>query len=46
MTMPMLYESYEDSVDDFVEKSLVEMKKQYTLMDEKVHHTLQNISSC
>ncbi|XP_024020401.1 reticulon-like protein B6 [Morus notabilis] len=35
LTMPMLYENYEDSVDAFVGKALVEMKRQYALFDEK-----------
>lgn len=32
----MLYEKYEDKVDDFGEKAIKEIKKQYAVLDEKV----------
>ena len=35
-TLPMLYEKYEDEVDVVGEKALIEIKKQYAVLDEKV----------
>ncbi|KAL6865103.1 hypothetical protein ACP4OV_016254 [Aristida adscensionis] len=35
-TLPMLYEKYEDQVDDVGEKALVEIKKQYAVLDAKL----------
>lgn len=35
-SVPVLYEKYEDKVDDFGEKAMREMKKQYAVLDEKV----------
>ncbi|KAJ0989282.1 hypothetical protein J5N97_007638 [Dioscorea zingiberensis] len=35
-TVPFLYEKYEDKVDAFAEKAMVEIKKQYTVFDAKV----------
>ncbi|CAJ2676502.1 unnamed protein product [Trifolium pratense] len=35
-TVPVLYEKYEDKVDSFGEKALIEFKKQYAVFDEKV----------
>ncbi|CAN6971164.1 hypothetical protein IGI04_034270 [Brassica rapa subsp. trilocularis] len=35
-TIPVLYEKYEDKVDDFGEKAMKEIKKQYAVLDEKV----------
>lgn len=35
-TVPVLYEKYEDKVDDFGEKAMKEIKKQYAAFDEKV----------
>ncbi|ESQ28956.1 hypothetical protein EUTSA_v10023649mg [Eutrema salsugineum] len=35
-TVPVLYEKYEDKVDDFGEKAMKEIKKQYAVFDEKV----------
>ncbi|KAM7491442.1 hypothetical protein LguiA_034363 [Lonicera macranthoides] len=35
-TVPVLYEKYEDKVDAFAEKAMVEIKKQYAVFDEKV----------
>ncbi|KAG5539597.1 hypothetical protein RHGRI_019961 [Rhododendron griersonianum] len=35
-TVPVLYEKYEDQVDDFSEKATIEIKKQYAVFDEKV----------
>lgn len=32
----MLYEKYEDQVDAFSEKAMIELKKQYAVFDEKV----------
>lgn len=35
-TVPVLYEKYEDQMDDFSEKATIEIKKQYAVFDEKV----------
>ncbi|KAI3800556.1 hypothetical protein L1987_28647 [Smallanthus sonchifolius] len=35
-TIPALYEKYEDEVDAFVEKAMMELKKQYAVFDDKV----------
>ncbi|KAL9242790.1 hypothetical protein vseg_016756 [Gypsophila vaccaria] len=35
-TLPILYEKYEDQVDAFGEKALIEFKKQYAVFEEKV----------
>ncbi|KAI8546266.1 hypothetical protein RHMOL_Rhmol07G0103600 [Rhododendron molle] len=35
-TVPVLYEKYEDQVDDFSEKATIEIKKRYAVFDEKV----------
>lgn len=35
-TVPVLYEKYEDHVDAFAEKAMIEMKKQYAVFDAKV----------
>lgn len=35
-TVPVLYEKYEDKVDAFAEKAMIEIKKQYAVFDEKV----------
>ncbi|KAH9626637.1 hypothetical protein KSS87_001097 [Heliosperma pusillum] len=35
-TLPVLYEKYEDQVDAFGEKAMIEIKKQYLVFDEKV----------
>ncbi|XP_050236511.1 reticulon-like protein B5 [Mercurialis annua] len=35
-TVPVLYEKYEDKVDPFAEKALIEIKKQYAVFDAKV----------
>jgi len=35
-TLPVLYEKYDDKVDAFAEKAMVEIKKQYVLFDAKV----------
>ncbi|KAF8412178.1 hypothetical protein HHK36_000137 [Tetracentron sinense] len=35
-TVPVLYEKYEDQVDLFVEKAMIEIKKQYAVFDAKV----------
>jgi len=35
-TLPVLYEKYEDQVDAFGEKALIELKKQYAVFDAKV----------
>lgn len=34
--MPALYEKYEDPVDLFAERAMVEIKKQYAVFDQKV----------
>ncbi|KAL5580461.1 hypothetical protein UlMin_012903 [Ulmus minor] len=43
MTVPVLYENYEDIVDTFAEKALIEMKSQYKLFDEKVLKRLKDL---
>ncbi|KAF8008744.1 hypothetical protein BT93_K2408 [Corymbia citriodora subsp. variegata] len=35
-TVPVFYEKYEDQVDLFAEKAMVEIKKQYAVFDEKI----------
>ena len=35
-TLPMLYEKYEDQVDVVGEKALIEIKKQYKVIDAKL----------
>lgn len=35
-TVPVLYEKYEDKVDPFAEKAMIEIKKQYLVFDAKV----------
>ncbi|KAJ8768598.1 hypothetical protein K2173_022719 [Erythroxylum novogranatense] len=35
-TVPVFYEKYEDQVDAFVQKALIEIKKQYAVFDAKV----------
>ncbi|KAI3741343.1 hypothetical protein L1987_59015 [Smallanthus sonchifolius] len=35
-TIPVLYEKYEDEVDAFAEKAMMELKKQYAVFDDKV----------
>lgn len=35
-TLPMLYEKYEDQVDVVGEKALIEIKKQYKVIDVKL----------
>jgi len=35
-TVPVLYEKYEDQVDAFAEKVMIEIKKQYAVFDAKV----------
>jgi len=34
--LPVLYEKYEDKVDAFGEKAMIEIKKLYAKLDEKV----------
>lgn len=35
-TVPFLYDKYEDKVDPFAEKAVIEIKKQYAVFDAKV----------
>ncbi|KAI4340901.1 hypothetical protein MLD38_025695 [Melastoma candidum] len=35
-TVPVFYEKYEDQVDNFAEKAMDEIKKQYAVLDDKV----------
>lgn len=35
-TIPVLYEKYEDEIDAFAEKAMIEIKKQYKVFDAKV----------
>ncbi|XP_009374418.3 reticulon-like protein B4 [Pyrus x bretschneideri] len=41
MTVPALYENLEDSVDSIAEKALIEIKKQYAVLDGKVLQKLK-----
>jgi len=34
-TVPVLYEKYEDKVDAFGEKAMIELRKYYAIFDEK-----------
>ena len=34
-TVPVLYEKYDDKVDAFAEKAMIELKKYYAIVDEK-----------
>ncbi|CAM0957184.1 unnamed protein product [Alopecurus aequalis] len=43
-TLPMLYEKYEDEVDVVGEKALIEIKKQYAVLDEKVFSKIPMLS--
>ncbi|KAI5679832.1 hypothetical protein M9H77_01059 [Catharanthus roseus] len=36
LTVPMLYEKHEDQVDAYAEKAKVQLKRQYSMLDEKV----------
>ncbi|CAA6672909.1 unnamed protein product [Spirodela intermedia] len=36
LTIPFIYEKYEDKIDAFGEKAVIEIKKQYTVFDAKV----------
>jgi hypothetical protein len=42
-TVPVLYEKYEDKVDAFGEKAMVELKKYYAIFEEKC---LSKIPKC
>lgn len=35
-TVPVVYEKYEDKIDPFAEKAVIEFKKQYALFDAKM----------
>ncbi|KAB1219518.1 Reticulon-like protein B5 [Morella rubra] len=35
-TVPVLYEKYEDKIDPFAEKAMIELKRQYAVFDAKV----------
>lgn len=35
-TFPLVYEKYEDQVDALAEKAMIEIKKQYAVLDAKV----------
>ncbi|XP_050370676.1 reticulon-like protein B4 [Argentina anserina] len=45
MTVPLLYECLEDTVDGFAEKALIEIKKQYAVLDEMVIQNLKKKAS-
>ncbi|KAF3454771.1 hypothetical protein FNV43_RR05219 [Rhamnella rubrinervis] len=45
LIVPMLYEKYEDSVDTFAEKALIEIKNQYKELDERVRKKLPLVKS-
>uniref|UniRef100_A0A5B7CE48 Reticulon-like protein n=1 Tax=Davidia involucrata TaxID=16924 RepID=A0A5B7CE48_DAVIN len=42
-TVPLLYEMHEDEVDTYAEKAMVEFKKQYAVLDEKVLQKLPKV---
>ncbi|KAJ4978022.1 hypothetical protein NE237_008802 [Protea cynaroides] len=42
-TVPVLYEKHEDHVDTFAEKAIVEINKQYTVLDAKVLQKLPKL---
>ncbi|KAA8543617.1 hypothetical protein F0562_021637 [Nyssa sinensis] len=42
-TGPLLYEMHEDEVDNYAEKAMVELKKQYVVLDEKVLQKLPKV---
>ncbi|KAJ8752813.1 hypothetical protein K2173_008548 [Erythroxylum novogranatense] len=35
-TLPVIYEKYDDKIDSFAEKAMIEIKKQYAVFDKKV----------
>lgn len=35
-TVPFIYEKYDDKIDAFAEKAMIEIKKQYAVFDAKV----------
>ncbi|XVF33246.1 hypothetical protein REPUB_Repub17cG0152400 [Reevesia pubescens] len=41
-TVPVLYDKYEDKVDPFAEKAMIEIKKQYAVLDAKVLSKIPN----
>lgn len=43
LTLPMLYEKHEDQVDAYAQKAKVQLKRQYSVLDEKVLQKLPNI---
>lgn len=43
LTLPMLYEKYEDQVDAMAEMALKELKKQYAVVDAKVLSKMPSI---
>ncbi|CAK9142338.1 unnamed protein product [Ilex paraguariensis] len=43
LSVPLLYEMHEDQVDAYAEKATVEIKKQYTVVDEKVFQKLPKV---
>lgn len=36
LTIPVLYEKYDDKIDAFAEKAMTQIKKQYAVFDAKV----------
>ncbi|CAI9107199.1 OLC1v1006503C1 [Oldenlandia corymbosa var. corymbosa] len=44
LTVPLLYEKHEDRVDAYAQQATVKLKKQYSLLDEKVLQKLPNIA--
>lgn len=43
LTGPLLYEMNEDQVDMYAEKAAVKLKRQYSVLDEKVIQKLPNV---
>lgn len=41
-TVPLLYGKYEDQVDSFAEKAMIEIKKQHAVFDAKVLSQIPN----
>ena len=43
LTVPLLYETHEDSVDTYGEKAVIEIKKQYAKLDQKFLQKLPKV---
>lgn len=43
LTLPLLYEMHEDQVDSYAELATVELKKHYSVLDDKVIRKLPKV---